>query len=121
MAGWNKNVINDVYNTVGGANVGFCHVSTVINNNTISTCNERRKSLNDENRLINWFRFRQWNGLNTYWLQVWWRHGENLELRGVLGCTIQLSIQCEERRGTPEFLQKVRVILFCSLKWKYLK
>lgn len=53
MAGWNKNVINDVYNTVGGANVGFCHVSTVINNNTISTCKETRKSLNEENRFIN--------------------------------------------------------------------
>lgn len=49
MMGWNKNVINDVYNIVGGVNVGFCYVSMVINNNIMSICNEIRKSLNDEN------------------------------------------------------------------------
>ena len=40
ITGWNKYVIYDVYNTVGGADVGLCHVRTMINNNTISTWNE---------------------------------------------------------------------------------
>ena len=41
MTSWNKNVIYDVYDTIGGADVGLCHMRFVVKNNTISTWSGR--------------------------------------------------------------------------------
>lgn len=41
MTSWNKYVIYDVYDTIGGADVGLCHMRFAVKNNTISTWSER--------------------------------------------------------------------------------
>ena len=37
ISGWDKHVINDVYYSVGGTDVGLCHVGLAVDSNTIST------------------------------------------------------------------------------------
>ena len=37
ISGWDKHVINDMYYSIGGTDVGLCHVGLAVDSNTIST------------------------------------------------------------------------------------